>query len=423
MARYKLLISAVSASPFRGSEPSIGWRVSRALADRHEVHVITSRRFRADLERANHEGLGSPDLHFHYIGDAWEWSPNKLKARIQNWRSYHTFLRQLRATAAELHARIRFDLVHHLTYATWRMPVPLDGLGMPFVYGPLGGAERFPPALLSLLGPDAIAFELVRYLSNGFSSRLGRAARCLRTADAVIASNPDAVRLFREIRGSEAGLHELLVTAFTSAERAVFGVPKPPRRDPQVLHAFASGSLEGRKGVALALEAIHRAKQQGLRICYRVGSSGPELAHLRKTVSRLGLEQEVCFGEPLPRAEYVRYLLESDIYLLPSLRDNAPSTLMEAMLAGCVPIVADCGGPAVIAAADCGYLVPVASRSGLVEGVAAALLELHAAPAKLATLGQLARERIISRFSIESYLATLESIYQSVLERRLSATR
>jgi glycosyltransferase involved in cell wall biosynthesis len=38
-------------------------------------------------------------------------------------------------------------------------------------------------------------------------------------------------------------------------------------------------------------------------------------------------------------------LRAAHIYLLPSLRDSAGITLAEAMLAGCVPVVADCAGP------------------------------------------------------------------------------
>jgi glycosyltransferase involved in cell wall biosynthesis len=279
----------------------------------------------------------------------------------------------------------------------------------------VGGAEKFPPGLLGILSPKAILFELVRYAAN----TVGRMSPSLRTmvrrADAIIASNPDAFELLEKMRGKKQGIHSLLVTSFTIKERDALGTAvKPPRREAQYLHAFASGALEGRKGVSLALDAIALAKKQGLKIRYRVGSHGPEIDHLREQAKRLDLEQEVIFGEPMPRDGYVRELLESDIYLLPSLRDNAPSTLMEAMLAGCVPLVAGCGGPDVIVSDDCGYRVPVGSRRKLVEGVAKALLDLQADPARMRNLGNAARARILKNYTIESYLETTERIYAEV---------
>ncbi len=41
--------------------------------------------------------------------------------------------------AKRLHAEHRFDLVHHVTYVRYWMPSAGAALGIPFVWGPLGG--------------------------------------------------------------------------------------------------------------------------------------------------------------------------------------------------------------------------------------------------------------------------------------------
>ena len=84
------------------------------------------------------------------------------------------------------------------------------------------------------------------------------------------------------------------------------------------------------------------------------------------------------------------------------------------MLAGCVPIVAACGGPNVIVSDECGFRVPVASRRKLVEAVAKSLLDLQADPDRMRALGLAARERILKKYTIESYLETTERIYAEV---------
>lgn len=411
----KILLSAASCSPYRGSEPSIGWKVASHLAMTHEVHVTLLSGYRREIEKAQSEGLIPGALHFHFVGPDWETQPKPDREKAFWWKFYRAYLKELPALVSSLHRQHSFDMIHHVTFATWRLAVPLHDMGVPFVWGPVGGAEKFPPGLLGILSPKAILFELVRYAGNAVGRMSPRLRTMVKKTDAIIASNPDAFELLEKIRGKKQGIHSLLVTSFTIKEREALGsAVKPPRRDVRYLHAFASGALEGRKGVSLALDAIALAKKQGLKIRYRVGSHGPEIDHLREQAKRLDLEEEVIFGEPMPRDGYVRELLESDIYLLPSLRDNAPSTLMEAMLAGCVPLVAGCGGPDVIVSDECGYRVPVGSRRQLVEGVAKALLDLQADPDRMRELGAAARMRILNNYTIESYLESTERIYAEV---------
>jgi glycosyltransferase involved in cell wall biosynthesis len=126
------------------------------------------------------------------------------------------------------------------------------------------------------------------------------------------------------------------------------------------------------------------------------------------------LEKEVIFQDPLRGSAYHQALRDADIYLLPSLRDNAPITLMEAMLAGCVPLVADCGGPAAIVTPACGIIIPVTSSRDAIIALADALLELQADRVRLRNLGESARDRILKCYTMEHYMETTEEIYRSI---------
>jgi glycosyltransferase involved in cell wall biosynthesis len=417
----RILLSAASCSPYKGSEPAIGWKVSRELARVHEVHLLVFRYHEPELVRAKAEGLVPSSMHFHYVGKDWSEQKNPLLEKLQYWQYYRAYVREIRELARQLLQEHDFDVIQHVTFATWRTPVPLHGLGVPYVWGPVGGAERFPPALLGILSSSGFIFELVRYAANlsAYFSPSLRAA--IRGADAVIASHPEVTRLLRRIRGTDAGLHELLVTAFTQKEReALLGHGKPARAADEPLRAFCGGLLEGRKGVSLAIRAIARAKTQGLRIEYRVSAKGPELIHLQNLTKRLGLEKEVIFQAPLRGSAYHQALRDADIYLLPSLRDNAPITLMEAMLAGCVPLVANCGGPAAIVTPACGILVPVTSPAAVITALAEALLELQADRLGLQRLGEVARDRILKCYTMEHYMEMTENIYRSISPDRIS---
>lgn len=127
------------------------------------------------------------------------------------------------------------------------------------------------------------------------------------------------------------------------------------------LKIFAAGNLEGRKGVAIALQGLAQAKKKGVQFSYRIPSRGPEFEHLQHLAKRLGIGEEVDLGRQMPREDYIRELQDTDLYLLPGLREGGGLTMMEAMLAGCVPIIATCGGPGTAVTDECGVRVPVTS--------------------------------------------------------------
>lgn len=411
----KILLSAASCSPYRGSEPAIGWKVASSLALHHEVHVLVFRYHEEELVRAQGMGLVPDNLNFHCVGDQWEESKNALIRKLQHWYFYLKHLRKLRSAASRMIKATNFDVIHHVTFASWRVPVPLCGLGVPFVWGPVGGSEHYPISMFGLLSLSGKAFEVLRYTSNIISKFSPRLNKMIRECDAVVASHPEVTELLVKIRGRSAGVHELLVTAFTKAERdALANRVKPRRAVNQTIRAFCGGMLEGRKGVSIAIKAIALAIDRGAKIEYRISAVGPELPYLRKLVRSLNLENQVIFQEPVRGNEYIQNLIESDIYLLPSLRDNAPITLMEAMLAACVPIVADCGGPSTIVSSKCGFRLKPQSPSRLIDEICEVLVNLYNNPEHCEILGKNARNRILEKYTMEQYIDKINQIYSQV---------
>ena len=122
------------------------------------------------------------------------------------------------------------------------------------------------------------------------------------------------------------------------------------------------------------------------------------------------------FGDALSGLAYQEELLKSHIYLLPSLRENAGRTLMEAMLAGCVPIVADCGGPGDIVTDQCGFRVPLSSPEEMAGAIAAIVCKLDADRSLFKALGLAAHDRIATHYSEDHYLQSIEEIYNRALE-------
>jgi glycosyltransferase involved in cell wall biosynthesis len=412
----KVLVAAFACSPYAGSENYAGWSVVKCLARDHDLWVLTSGRNRPDHARAQAEGLVPANVHFSYADRFKEWHPNRMKAKLQSWTEYRDFSKEALALAQPIHQSVHFDLVHHVTIATWRIPSPLWQLGIPLVWGPVGGNERFPPGLYPILSPPAMAFELARTLSNLVSRNSPAVRKCARQAAHIFAGNPETVALLKQLRGRASGV-SLLSGAFHSQSKIEAFIAAATGRDYQApLRLFAGGLLEGRKGIALALSALARLKNQGLKFSYHLSGGGPEFNHVRRLADRLGLRENVSFGYR-PEDAYVKELGTSHAFLLPSLRESAGLTMMEAMLAGCVPIVADCGGPAHIVTDACGWKIPVGSRASMIDALVQAIATADRNRDLLRQKGSLASQRIAAGFSEDAYRRTVNEAYGLAIEQ------
>jgi glycosyltransferase involved in cell wall biosynthesis len=166
-----------------------------------------------------------------------------------------------------------------------------------------------------------------------------------RSAAFILPNNAETEELVLKLGAAKERIHRL-AQSFLSEEgfsRFCASEKNDPKRSGR-LEIVAGGNLEGRKGVAIAIRALAILKSKGVPFRYRFFGRGPELGYLRRLVKSLGLDSQVSFLDPLGGGAYVNMLKEAHVYLLPSLREGVPVTQMEAMAAGCVPVVAACGG-------------------------------------------------------------------------------
>ena len=176
MESLKILMSAYACEPSKGSEPGVGWRWALETARLgHEVWTVTRENNRAGIE-AGLAPLGAAlasRLHFVYYD-----LPPRLRTWKRGGRGVHLyyFLWQWGAyrRARQLHRRQRFDAVHHITFGVTRQPSFMGRLGIPFVLGPLGGAERAPLALRRHFPFAGFVRDMARDVANAVTDVLLR---------------------------------------------------------------------------------------------------------------------------------------------------------------------------------------------------------------------------------------------------------
>jgi glycosyltransferase involved in cell wall biosynthesis len=389
------------------------------LSKRHRVHVVTWEGERNGIRDAIATDR-YPNLSFTYLGRNSICHPNRLVARLQSWRHYLTWTDKSLDVARKLVADQQFDLVHHVTYSSWRVPSPLWQLNLPFVWGPVGGAAEYPLRLLGKLSLHSALFEVARNFSNYRAAQSSALRNCVRKSTVVVASNRETFDKLLGLRGRSDGMHLQFPTFFTDQQVAMFQCDPADKPPVDPIHLFAGGNMIGSKGLIFALEALKIAAQKGIKWRLVIGGHGPEVPFLQKKARSLGIEAWIEFHMGFSGSEYVNKLKEAHVFILPSFRENAGITMLEAMLAGCVPIIVDASAQAAVVDSQCGFKIPVGEASAISAGLANALEILALNPEQRIEMGRKASAAVEHTFREETYVRRMSAIYEEAVRRKLS---
>jgi glycosyltransferase involved in cell wall biosynthesis len=270
--------------------------------------------------------------------------------------------------------------------------------------------------MLPVLSPVAIVFEIVRGLNTMIAKRSPSVRSAAGSAALVLPNNPETESLVVSL-GVPTERIRRLCQSFLPEERLERLKRKgsiTPRECGE-LRCLAGGNLEGRKGVAIALHALVQLKREGIPFRYTYLGRGPELAHLKALADRLGIANRVSFVDSLSGDEYVQALQSSHLYLLPSLREGVPVTQMEAMAAGCVPVVADCGGAGPMASSAGTKPVKVSTPAAMAQHIGDNLRSIWENPEEWSNLSVKAGQRISEGYSAGNYRAMINRYYGMVV--------
>ncbi len=104
-----------------------------------------------------------------------------------------------------------------------------------------------------------------------------------------------------------------------------------------------------------------------------------------------------------------------DLYVLPSLEESLPLSVLEAMASGLAVVASAVGGiPECVTSGETGLLVPPARSDRL----AAAIVELLGDPARRRRFGDAGRRRMQEQFTAESQAPSIEAAFARVIRGR-----
>jgi glycosyltransferase involved in cell wall biosynthesis len=169
------------------------------------------------------------------------------------------------------------------------------------------------------------------------------------------------------------------------------------------------GNLYVVKGQTYLLKAIPAVLRSRPNTVFLFAGRGDQEGALRSEAKSLGIEDNVRFLGF--RSDVPRLLGIMDIFILPSLSECLPLSVLEAMVMGVPSIVTDVGGNReIIDDTQTGYIVPPANPEALAEKILFLLNDTERAK----KMGEKAREAITTHFSLPAMIDKYETLYRSL---------
>jgi glycosyltransferase involved in cell wall biosynthesis len=195
---------------------------------------------------------------------------------------------------------------------------------------------------------------------------------------------------------------------FAKSEKAVLMKEKFGIKNGQKVVGTVA-NLNPMKGHTYLLKAIPSIIQDYPSVVFLFVGKGDQEEKLRKEALDLGIFEYVKFLGF--RSDIPELLNLMDVFVLPSLSECLPLSVLEAMALSVPTVVTDVGGiREIIKDQETGYIVPPADPAALADKISLLLGDRTNAR----SIGLGGREAVDEKFSIETMLAQYQSLYNSL---------
>jgi glycosyltransferase involved in cell wall biosynthesis len=403
----RVLAVAYALNPYRGgSEGGRAWNWIKQISKTHELWVITA--------SLNKQLIGSGTMHnVHFCFVDNDVCSHLFRLPGVFFEALYYYWWQLKAcrVAKKLHEKFCFDIAHHITYGVMRFPSPLAGLGIPFVWGPIGGVQLMPSIFLKALRMGALS-EIARLVAIKGARYDPLVRVSMRESKIILVKNRGTLSAIPRKYHYKSKLFPSMGAYPTNIEYST---------SPSVcLRLLYVGRLLAWKGMSLLLRSLHAVKQEVPDLEFRLSivGDGPERPHLVKLTKKLDLESNVILCGKRPHPEVLEMYPETDIFVFPSLREGYGAVVLEAMSFGVPCIVLDCGGPAITVTHESGIKIRPHTPDQVITDFASAIVKLALNPKLRRQLGMQAKRRFNGKFTWDSLGKQMEHVYEEVAEAR-----
>lgn len=402
--RPRLLLSAYACAPHRGSEPAVGWHHAVHLAEHHDVWCLTSEQHREAVE-AELAINPVPGLTMVYVPVRARHPATYIGWRIQV--HYYRWQRAASRTIRELSRTVDFDIAQHVSYVRCWSPSALADSGVPYVWGPVAGAEASPMGLWKGLGVSGALFELTRRLILRVAAADPKVRRTATGAAATLVCSTHTGEWATSIGATNPEVLSPSVAPDDALARPV----QPPSDRTTGVRFIMIGRLSPWKGHHLAIRALAHSRLSTARL--DIVGSGPQQEELQALADRLGVGEQVHFHD-VSRERMFELLEEADVLVHPAIHDPGPTVLFEAMAAGRPLISLDMGSADI--PDDVGVFLEPDSHAETVIALASTMSALAADPDRRRQMGRAGRKAAETTFNWTARAAQLADLHRAIMD-------
>ena len=355
MKKKRIILSAYACEPNKGSEPGVGWHWANQIKNLgHDVLIITRKNNKKNIEAelSKKKSLLKKENFFYFELPKLFLS---LKKKIPLGIYFYYFFWQF-----FLHKKIikeniikNYDLIHHLTIGTFRIPSFLWKLNKKFIFGPLGGYETLPYPIYRELNFKDYIFEKIRNFSNIYTAKYSYNFRkCLNNSFMLFTKNIETKKNILKF-------HKLNNNIKVFSERGHFIGRKVKIKKKKITKLLFIGRLIHWKGCDIAIMALKEALQKNSNLSLNIYGNGPDKKKLSVLIKNLSLDKKVKIKNFVNNKNIDKIYKSHDLLIFPSFHEATGGVILEA-LSNSLPVICfDRGGPSDLINKFSGYKIKI----------------------------------------------------------------
>lgn len=393
----KILYSAFSCNPNRGSEAYCGWSWPITMYPHNDTFIITRPDNKYDIEKYLKDNSIS-NLKVYYCDSKLGKKLNLSKAMF--FMVYYVlWQRAAYKEVKRLHKVHKFEYIHHVSLGDFRFVGKLWRIDSRFIFGPVGGAQITPKPLKHYTKSHNFV-EYFRRLVNFTITRSINYRRALKRAYLVLAANQETGDY---IAKRQKNINLKLMTENGITRKYLEGIPESYDKLTSKTKIIWSGRLIYRKGLSFLIDIISLI-DKGLNYELQIYGDGPEKQFLEDKVKLLFLDDKVKFMGGVPYHIMQEAYQEGQIFVFPSIRETTGTVLFEAMANKLAIVSLNQNGAKLLVDNSCGLLIDVENRTleEVKKDFAEKLTYLINNPEVCLKMGQEGKKRIMHNFTWES---------------------
>lgn len=360
-----ILVMAYAISPYRGSEYAVAWNYVMRMSKKNNLTVLYG---------TSDEHIGETDTIDKYLKEHTVKNvrfiavqPNIL-TNLLNWPNrnglfvytfYYAFAvwqRTAYNVAKEIIKTEHFDLVHNVGPIGYREPGYLWKMGLPYIWGPVGGANNAPLQLMKhmpLIGRMKQTFRNVANIIQFHTKH--RLKLALKATDVLLTATSENQRKFKKVYHKDSiYFPENCITGEITLDESKFD-------NPSKYNIIVIGTLDSRKSIGIFLESLLQVYNRDMLHVDIVGD-GPLRDNLQRFAKENGLDKLITWYGQLPRVKAVKVFNSAHLHVITSVSEGNPTTIWEAMSYGVPTMSFDHCGMHDTICDRCGIRVPIAKR-------------------------------------------------------------